>query len=90
MENISKEIISLLQWPASVMKLNQAKPNEPPEKLTEKRKYYNKLFPVYWCILYLLKKKRNKKQQQQKKHPEGEESHCFCPMDPLGLVEEQF
>lgn len=37
MENISKEIISLFQWPASVMKLNQAKPNEPPEKLTEKK-----------------------------------------------------
>jgi len=40
--------------------------------------------------MYLIKKKRNKKQQQQKKHPEGEESHCFCPMDPLGLMEEQF
>lgn len=36
------------------------------------------------------KKKKKQKTTTKKKHPEGEESHCFCPMDPLGLMEEQF
>lgn len=85
MENISKEIISLFQWPASVMKLNQAKPNEPPEKLTEKRKYYNKLFPVYWCILYLLKKKKKQKTTTTKKTSWGRGISLFLSYGSIRL-----